>query len=208
MKRDSEGELIYDAEHPWNEAWESDDRFRGWLRVDKRTGLVHCQYCEKAGENNDFNHGRPITDSWSAPQLTQHAHDKKGTCCKKHKRAKDLVMKHAAEATALKQSRRRKLSQLRDSILVVIRSVYWLCSENIAMLKIASLYTFIRSLPGMLKIESVDNMAYVNAARCREFVMSLSSVLKGYLWADILGNPYVSVLMFLCLYPTVARQRI
>ena len=36
---------------------------------------------------------------------------------------------------------------------------------------------------------------YANAARCREFVMSMAAVLKGDLWQDILASPFVSVLI-------------
>ena len=49
--------------------------------------------------------------------------------------------------------------------------------------------------PGVGKLEAVDDFAYVNAARCREFAMSLSSTLKGYLWKDNLASPFVSVLI-------------
>ena len=49
--------------------------------------------------------------------------------------------------------------------------------------------------PGMSKLETVDQFTYVNATRCREFIMSLSTVLKGKLWRDILDSPFVSVLI-------------
>ena len=53
----------------------------------------------------------------------------------------------------------------------------------------------VRKLPNMPKLQCVDDLTYVNAARSREFVMSLSTVLKKMLWLDILASPCVSVLI-------------
>ena len=74
-----------------------------------------------------------------------------------------------------------------------MRCVYWLCCENIAMLKLRSLVNLMRSMPESPQSHMSDN--YLNAGKCREFVMSLSAVVKGKVWKDILASDYGSVLI-------------
>lgn len=192
-KRDEDGNFIMDPERPWHPEWETHDDFRDWIEVDYENGMVRCRYCHKTNQINVFTHGRPITSRWKRNQLTQHA--TRLTQCEKHKTAKEIFDKNSLLAASMKRSRRAKMDSIRGALQVVVRGVYWLCLESIAMMKIASLYKLVRSLPGMPQLESVEDMSYVNSARCREFVMSLSSVLKGRLWADILASPFVSVLI-------------
>ena len=98
-------------------------------------------------------------------------------------------------STALRSSRKRKLADMANSLMVIIHCVFWLSYECIASCKLRSLYHMITNPPGMSKLETVDQFTYVNATRCREFIMSLSTVLKGKLWRDILDSPFVSVLI-------------
>jgi hypothetical protein len=181
---EADGNHVLDDVKPWHVCWELEAAFLTWLGVDKQGGLVYCEQCRRTQQKNIFNEGKPVTDSWSRGQLRDHACDSTKTACKKHGDAKDECDQARLLAASMKQSRRNKLSSIIESLAVVIRGVYWLCLENVAMAKLASLFKMIRALPGMRKLETVDDMAYVNAARCREFVMSLSAVLKGWLWKD------------------------
>ena len=63
------------------------------------------------------------------------------------------------------------------------------------MLKLASLYDMVRNLPVVPSSVKLLPPMYSNAARCREFVMALSTAIKQELWADISNSPFVSVLI-------------
>ena len=67
----------------------------------------------------------------------------------------------------------------------------WLAVENVAMLKLQSLFALCVGLPGANLGDLPNN--YANSTRCREFVMALSNTLKGKLWEGILSSPYVAV---------------
>ena len=189
VKRDDDGNPVPHPLGAWKEDWQTDDSFKSWLRVSE--DMVYCLYCRATGQHNVFSTGIPVSEQWDRTQLRQHC----AAFCKKHQNAIDGYDDVAKSARFLKSSRRKKLDQIKASLAVAIRAAFWLCYECIAMAKLSSLYVFIRTLPGMSKMESVDEMGYINHVRCREFVMSLSSILKGYLWADLLASPFVSVLI-------------
>ena len=84
-------------------------------------------------------------------------------------------------ATSLRNSRKRTLVDMPNSLMIIIHCGFWLSYECIASCKLRSLYHMITKLPGMSKLETVDQFTYTNATLCREFVMSLSTVVKGKL---------------------------
>ena len=186
---DSSGSFELDSVRPWQVRWETADEFNKWLRVGG--GLVYCLYCRATKQHNVFNIGIPITDSWDKTKLNQHCRK----ACKKHTDALEGYQATTKMATNLKSSRKRKLDSMKDSLMVIVQCVFWLSYECIASCKLRSLYKFVRKLPGMPKLQSVNDLTYANAARAREFTMSLSSILKGYLWKDLLDSPFVSVLI-------------
>jgi hypothetical protein len=186
---DESGEYVYNILGLWHAGWLGDHAFKDRLRV--QDGIAYCRYCRATQERNNFNTGIPITDQWHRTQLRQHC----AKTCKKHQDALQKHGENCKQASDLKASRKRKLRTMTNSLTVIIRCVFWLCYECIANAKLRSLYKMVTKLPGMSKLEAVDDFAYVNAARCREFAMSLSSTLKGYLWKDILASPFVSVLI-------------
>lgn len=115
---------------------------------------------------------------------------------KKHQQVEEERKEDLTASKALLDKRNSALDTLALPLSTVIRLVYWLCAESIAMLKLASLYTMITSLPKLAEaFGSAIPKNYVNAARCRDFVMALDSVIKVKLWEDILSSPYVSVLI-------------
>ena len=186
---DSSGAFELDHVRPWQAAWETADEYKKWIRV--RGGLVYCLYCRATKQHNVFNTGIPVTDSWDKTKLSQHCRK----ACKKHADALGGYQAATNMATNLKSSRKRKLDSMKDSLMVIVQCVFWLSYECIASCKLRSLYKFVRKLPGMPKLQSVNDLTYANAARAREFTMSLSSILKGYLWKDLLASPFVSVLI-------------
>jgi hypothetical protein len=175
-----------DPVKPFDHRWLEDDEFKSWAYAEG--GCVRCSVCEKAKVNSKFTReGKPINDRWDRSQLGQHA------TIQKHK---DAILSTEADvlaARALRGSRLELLRKMRTMLLVVMRTVYWLCVENVAMLKLKSLYCMIRGLPGSSFSSLPDN--YINASRCREFVMSLSAVVKSKQWKDILASPSVSLLI-------------
>lgn len=111
----------------------------------------------------------------------------------KHNEAKRQYEQDLKLAKNLKTSRVTLLKSMEESLQVIIRLVYWLCVENVAMAKLSSLFLMVLTLP-VVTFKTVS-MNYINAARCREFVMALSAALKGRMWKDILESPFVSVLI-------------
>ena len=63
------------------------------------------------------------------------------------------------------------------------------------MLKLASLFAMVKSLPVVSSSFKSAPKNYANATRCREFAMALSQALAGRLWKDIKSSPFVSVLI-------------
>lgn len=121
-------------------------------------------------------------------QLTQHKNGKK------RKLAASECAADLKAAKALPDQRNRALAALSMPLTILIRLIYWLCLESIAMVKLSSLYLMVTALH-VLKdaFGPAVPTNYVNAARCREFVMALDSVIKSKLWVDNLNSPYVSV---------------
>ena len=178
-----------DPINPWRDEWLQEEPFKDVIFVD--AGYVHCHACIKGKCNTDLgaNKGKPVSDSWKRSQLVAHCGGQK------HKHAAEGMDKNINAAKALHQSRVSALESMQSCLAVIIRLVYWLCSENIAMVKLASLYSMVKSLPTSVSSFKSAPANYVNAARCREFVQALSSALKGALWDDILASPFVSVLI-------------
>ena len=177
-------------ERPFQDSWLKDPEFNGWLEVDAN-GYVRCSACvaEKKNTNLGIQGGKAVSDSWVRTQLTQHANGEK------HKEAVRDRTEHQSAASQLRKCRLNALSKVRDVLLVVIRCVYWLCFESVAMLKLESLYQMIRNLPSFPASFKLLPMHYCNPARCREFVMALSTAIKQELWSDILASPFVSILI-------------
>ena len=188
MKYDQHGDPVLHLLGPWDDAWLEEPRFKDWLRVSG--GYVHCLFCRATLQHNEFNTGRPVSEEWNVGRLKQHC----GKTCKKHADATRDYKSTTKMSTEMKKSRRKKLESMKDTLLVVIAAVYWLALEDVAMRKLKSLYSMIRKLPGF-KLEQTGDTPYVNSARCRELVTSLSNVLKGKLWQDIKSSLAVSVLI-------------
>ena len=151
--------------YAWDDSWLSEDEFKHLAK------------------------GKPMSDSWQRCQLVQHRNGDK------HKDATKEAIEDRKAAEALRSSRLSMLSKLQTSLAVIIRFVYWLCIESIAMIKLSSLYDMVQSLSIASEMFKDMPKNYVNHARCREFVMALSAALKGRLWQDILISPYVSILI-------------
>ena len=171
---------------PFKDEWLDDPKAADWAFVEN--GCIHCSICHAAREKSAFSGaGKPRNDAWIKSQLTQHPTGKK------HIRAVEQLAENVTDATELRSSRVRYLQSLGTSLNVIIRCVYWLCLENIAMIKLKSLFTFTRALPESPTKNLPPN--YINNSRCREFVMSLSAVLKGKLWAEIEASPCITLLI-------------
>jgi hypothetical protein len=155
-----------DARHPkapWSDNWLTDDAFKDWLFV--QDSHVYCACCVQQSKGGLFVRGKPTSDRWVRGQLTQHA------STENHKDAVNERQEDTTAATNLKKARSRALAALALPLGVIIRLVYWLCVENVAMMKLASLYSMVTVLPqmaGFFRLDASKN--YVNAARCREFV--------------------------------------
>jgi hypothetical protein len=108
-----------------------------------------------------------------------------------HQKALFIEGEDAKGANKLRDSRLKVLDGFRATVAVLIRLVYWLAVENVAMLKLQSLFALCVGLPGANLGDLPNN--YANSTRCREFVMALSNTLKGKLWEGILSSPYVAV---------------
>ena len=165
--------------------WLNEDDFQGVVFVDQ--GYVHCEACIRGLIKSDFVKGIPTDRPWNRSQLSQHC---KG---QKHSKVVEDFKENTAAARQIRSSRVAALAALHSSIIVIITLVYWLCCENVAMLKLGSLYCMVKSLSiAANSFKSTPNN-YVNAARCREFVMALSEALHGKLWDDIRRSPFISV---------------
>ena len=174
-----------DPDLPFNDNWLIAGEFKDWAFLEG--GCIHCSICHDARVKSKFTSGKPRNDPWKRDQLTQHANGDK------HKQAHQQIAEDVAAANALRSSRIKQLDSMRAGLKIVMRCVYWLCCENIAMLKLRSLVNLMRSMPESPQSHMSDN--YLNAGKCREFVMSLSAVVKGKVWKDILASDYVSVLI-------------
>ena len=178
-----------DPDRPFQDAWLQDDEFKDWLEIDA-DGYVRCGACIRCDKNTNLGlqGGKPVSDPWKRTQLTQH-------CGDKHKDAIRQRNEDREAARNLKTSRLNALKSVCSALGVIIRLVYWLCLEGVAMLKLASLYDMVRNLPVVPSSVKLLPPMYSNAARCREFVMALSTAIKQELWADISNSPFVSVLI-------------
>lgn len=176
--------------HPvyaWDDSWLSEAEFKHDIFT--QDGYVYCRACIEKKKNTNLAKGKPMSDSWQRCQLVQHRNGDK------HKDATKEAIEDRKAAEALRNSRLSMLSKLQTSLAVIIRFVYWLCIESIAMIKLSSLYDMVQSLSIASEMFKDMPKNYVNHARCREFVMALSAALKGRIWQDILNSPYVSILI-------------
>ena len=175
-----------DPESPWNDEWLNEPDFKDWAFT--RDGYVYCSACKQQHKKSKFTTGKPVSHPWIRNQLVQH------TGGQKHKKAEEERKQAVAAAHALKCKRHRALEMLALPLTIIIRLVYWLCVENVAMMKLASLFGMVTTLPklrGAFGCAIPEN--YVNAARCREFVMALDSVIKSKLWVDIQCSKFVTI---------------
>jgi hypothetical protein len=167
-------------------AWCSDQRFADWVIV--RNGKVYCKYCMFHKEQNDFVRGKPTNAKWKKCRLSEHC-EGKGSAG--HKRAAQVYTDIGSRIAQTKAAREQFLEDKSSFLRSVIRCVHWLCMENVAMLKLRTLVQLVQAQAGC----STRDLPYANASRCREFVMSLSAVIKSRVWKDILASPAVSVLI-------------
>jgi hypothetical protein len=128
-----------DPKKPWNPDWlEQEDIKDHFVQVG---GHVHCATCMRAKVASKFVRGNPVDDKWELNQLTQHLTNQK------HREPAKAQKQDVQAASALKSGRLRALQALKAPVILLMTLVYWLCVENIAMLKLASLYAMIMALP-------------------------------------------------------------
>ena len=172
---------------PFKKTWLDEAQFDGLFF--EQDGHIYCEACIRGKVKSDFAKGLPIDQAWQHSQLTQHC---KGS---KHKDAAANIKVNRDAANKIKASRSAALQALHASLVVIVTIVFWLCLESVAMIKLASLYMIIKALPVVSDSFKAIPDNYVNAARCREFVLALSHTLQGKLWKDIKASPFVSVLI-------------
>ena len=164
-------------------------------------GRVFCAVCQRNKVATKFsNSGKSITDSWYITQLKQHigeplplGKENEITLMNEHQLAVYHETENKRASERLRTTRLNVLASIRSTLHIVIRLVYWLALENVAMLKLSSLFGLCVGLPGFTLGKLPQN--YINSCRCREFVMAISAVIKGKLWDRILQSPYVAVMI-------------
>ena len=80
-----------------------------------------------------------------------------------------------------------------SAILNIMYAVYWLCKEDIAMLKLESLSMLLVMYGITMSVNATSKLFYCNHARAREFVMCFSTVIKRREWKKIRDSPVIAV---------------
>ena len=169
-----------------NKSKRCEEPYNAWCFV--RCGRVYCRYCTLTGKT-EWASGIPVKKKWSGARLAEHANT-----CKAHADSKLTYTQIASHVTTIQEARSRFLADQKMFLSKVMRVVLWLCLENVAMLKLKSLMLCVLTCVDP-EINSFSKLNYINAARCREFMMSLSAVVKSKVWADIVASGAISILI-------------
>ena len=153
-----------------------------WLRVDDTKDKMFCDLCIKHKKNNTLTDG---SSNFRTSTLTRHAE------------SKDHVGSVIAEKMQPEFSSAVKkiVSDKEASIIIGMKSVYWLAKENLPMHKYASLLELLSSVDckTTTSLSQVKNASYSSETTANDMLQSLASVIRSDIDTQLQNSPYVSV---------------
>ena len=187
----------------WKDCWtktewksadgkEAHDRSWAYCVPDDETGepVIKCAVCQAVRCENVL--GKHGSKTIRFTTLTNH---EKGETGEQHRKAVKSQLNYKAIADQLRQSMDKILSKAHTSVPNLIRNVYFLAKEDTTFSKLESMVQCDIGKGIEYQKDKKGNVMYSNPRVAREFVMALSTVLKGEQWKDVVASPVLSVMV-------------
>ena len=152
-----------------------------WAEYDKETDTASCSLCAKAGKSNDYATGGKSCPpcGWRKEYLSRHSK------LVDHKNAK----MEPAEAVQAQQFYDKAMSAAGEQTITLMRNVYFLARECIAVLKAKSLHTHVELLG--CDVPTSHRGRYSSW----EFVTAISNLLEQDILKELVASPYFSLIV-------------
>lgn len=172
-----------DKKRGFQRIWLTNERFKSWLSYDEKENQMKCTLCLSTGKLNPFVSG---CSNFRTSTLDRHM----------------ASADHVNSLTDKKEQSRMKAAvnslydKKKNSVICAMRTVYWLCKEQIATVKYSSLLDLLK-LQGCPDIESLysgDNATYQSGRAAEDFQDAICQVIETDLKQKIASSNVVSLM--------------
>ena len=153
-----------------------------WLDYCENIGMT-CKICKSGGRNNVYVTG---CKNYRVSSITEHSDTSD------HRKA----IKVPSLKSAFEKATQKALTDKEESIIVALKTLYWMVQENIPLMKFESFVTLLNDLhtPRLSDLRISQGVEYTSAASVHGFLSALNHVIEEKTIKKLCESPYVAVL--------------
>ena len=148
-----------------------------------KDGQMFCQVCIDSNQINSFTKG---STNFRTSNMKDHI--------------KTADHRHAIQVPILQKKQKRLIEKMNDdkeqAILVAMKTVHWLCSEDVALMKFKSLMSLLKDLdvPNIGHLTISETINYEPSESVLEFVEAMSKYVESEHTSKLQSSTFISVL--------------